>query len=309
MKTRKVYTLGETLLDIIFRNEAPIAAKPGGSMLNSAVSLGRTGIDVYFISDYGTDFPGNLISGFLEKNRVSTNYIDRYADGNTAIALASLDTNSNAEYTFYKSYPPKRLTAGFPEIFPGDVVLFGSFYAINADIREKIIGFIRSARQSGALIIYDPNFRKTLLAEINRVRPWIEENIALADIVRGSDEDFNLIFNTDNTRSAYTEVRRAGCNLLIYTANSQAVELMCDAMHLQVEVPPITPVSTIGAGDSFNAGLIYALIHKGIERADLPFLKEENWREMIAAGISFASAVCMQMDNYVPEGFEGGYGV
>jgi len=309
MKNKKVYTLGETLLDIIFRDESPVAAKPGGSMLNTSVSLGRTGIDVHFISDYGTDFPGNLISGFLEKNKVSTRYTDRYTNGNTAIALASLDANSNAEYTFYKSYPPNRLTAGFPEIYPGDVVLFGSFYAINADIREKIIGFIRSARQSGALIIYDPNFRKTLLAEINRVRPWIEENIALADIVRGSDEDFNLIFNTDNTRSAYTEVRRAGCNLLICTRNSQAVELMGNTMHLQVEVPPITPVSTIGAGDSFNAGLIYAFIHRGIERADLPALKEETWREIIAVGISFASAVCMQMDNYVPEGFEGGYGL
>lgn len=302
---RHVYTLGETVFDIIFKDEVPVTAKPGGSMLNTAVSLGRTGIPVSFISDYGQDPPGNLISDFLKKNRVSTNFTDRFKDGNTAIALAFLDANRNASYTFYKSFPAQRLTIAFPEINPDDVVLFGSFYAITAEINEKIKGFINHAREAGALIIYDPNFRQPHLAELERLRELIVNNISMADVVKGSDEDFKLIFNAPDATSAYKAVMNAGCKLLIYTKNSRGVELITDGMHLEVDVPPITPVSTIGAGDSFSAGLIHAFIRRGITRNDLITLHRDTWREVIGTGIRFAAEVCMLMDNYVPEGFGG----
>lgn len=302
---RHVYTLGETVFDIIFKDEVPVTAKPGGSMLNTAVSLGRTGIPVSFISDYGQDPPGNLISDFLKKNNVSARFTDRFKDGNTAIALAFLDANRNAEYTFYKSFPAQRLNIAFPVIQPDDVVLFGSFYAITAEINEKIKSLIGRAREAGALIIYDPNFRRPHLAELESLRTLIVNNISMADIVKGSDEDFNLIFNAPDATAAYKAVRNAGCNLLIYTKNSRGVELITDEMHLQVDVPPITPVSTIGAGDSFSAGMIHAIIRKGIARKDLGTLSGDIWREVIGSGIRFASEVCMLMDNYVPEGFDG----
>lgn len=302
---RHVYTLGETVFDIIFKDELPVTAKPGGSMLNTAVSLGRTGIPVSFISDYGQDPPGNLISDFLEKNNVSARFTDRFTDGNTAIALAFLDANRNAEYTFYKSFPAQRLNIAFPVIQPDDVVLFGSFYAITAEINEKIKSFIGRAREAGALIIYDPNFRRPHLAELENLRTLIIDNISMADVVKGSDEDFSLIFNASNATEAYNAVRSAGCKLLICTKNSKGVELITEEMHLQVDVPPITPVSTIGAGDSFSAGLIHAFIRKGITRKELSALSSDTWREVIGTGIRFASEVCMQMDNYVPEGFEG----
>lgn len=302
---RHVYTLGETVFDIIFKDEVLVTAKPGGSMLNTAVSLGRTGIPVSFISDYGQDPPGNLVSAFLEQNRVSARYTDRFKDGNTAIALAFLDANRNAEYTFYKSFPAQRLNIAFPEINPDDVVLFGSFYAITAEIKDKVKSFISHAREAGALIIYDPNFRRPHLAELERLRELIVDNISMADIVKGSDEDFKLIFNAPDATSAYKAVMNAGCKLLIYTKNSRGVELITDEMHLQVDVPPITPVSTIGAGDSFSAGMIHAIIRRGITRKDLGNLNRDTWREVIGNGIRFAAEVCMLMDNYVPEGFGG----
>ena len=63
---RKIYAIGETLLDIIFKNNQPQTAKPGGAMLNSVVSVGRMDLPVYFISEYGIDDAGNLVDSFLD---------------------------------------------------------------------------------------------------------------------------------------------------------------------------------------------------------------------------------------------------
>ncbi|MFH0842373.1 MAG: PfkB family carbohydrate kinase, partial [Bacteroidota bacterium] len=85
---RKIYGIGETLLDIIFKNSQPQAAKPGGAMLNSTVSLGRIGLPVYLISEYADDDVGSMIDNFLHENGVGTTYVDHYKDGKTALAIA-----------------------------------------------------------------------------------------------------------------------------------------------------------------------------------------------------------------------------
>ncbi len=297
-----VYTLGETVLDIIFSDEKPVAATPGGAMLNTAVSLGRSGIPVNFISDFGEDRPGRIISEFLEKNGVSTRYVHRYSDGKTALALAFLDEKRDADYSFYKIFPATRLNQEFPETGAGDIVLFGSFYAITAGIRDTITKFIRRAQQSGALIIYDPNFRRPHLGELDRVLPWIRENISMADIVRGSDEDFSLIAGATDRVSAYRFVQESGCSKLIFTRNRQDVEIMTGKGHFSVGVPSINPVSTIGAGDAFNAGIIWWLVQNSVTREELRSLGEESWLEMARTGIEFSSEVCMHFDNYISPG-------
>src|SRR5512138_647308 len=120
---RKIYAIGETLLDIIFRDGQPQTAKPGGSMLNSVVSLGRMSLPVSFISEYGTDDVGELIGNFLKENGVDLSFVHRYEEGETALALAFLDKKNDARYTFYKSYPKNRLDINFPELKREDIVL------------------------------------------------------------------------------------------------------------------------------------------------------------------------------------------
>ena len=75
---RNIYTIGETVLDILFKNQLPVTAKAGGACLNSAVTLGRLNLPVYFIGEYGMDEVGNIIDTFLKENHVSTQYVYRY---------------------------------------------------------------------------------------------------------------------------------------------------------------------------------------------------------------------------------------
>lgn len=299
VRAGKVYCIGETVLDIIFQNDRPLAAKPGGSMLNSAVSLGRAGISVTFISDFGYDHAGDLILRFLLQNGISTEYISRYNDGKTAVSLAFLDQQQNADYSFYKIFPAERLTIALPTVQADDIVLFGSFYALTGALRSKIMDFIRNAKSSGAFIIYDPNFRQSHVDELDTLRPWILENISLADLVRGSDEDFRIIFNAESSMQALNAVNKAGCSSLVYTKGGEGVELLTSGFSKSYTVPKIEPVSTIGAGDAFNAGIIYEMLRGENKESRIAHISQGMADKLIATGIHFSTEVCQSFDNYI----------
>ena len=299
---RKIYGIGETVLDIIFKNGQPQAAKAGGSVLNSAVSMGRMGLPVSFISEYGQDDVGSLIDSFLRSNGVDSSFVHHFTDGNTALALAFLNDKNDANYTFYKNFPADRLNIEFPDIKKDDIVQCGSFYAIWSEIREKFKKFIRSANDNGGLILYDPNFRKTHLNEIDALKPLIIENMKMVSLLRGSDEDFHNIFGAANADEAWAVVKDY-CSCLVYTQNVDGVYVRTPAFSGKFPVEKIKPVSTIGAGDNFNAGMLTSIYKSNIQRDQLEKLGEKQWSEIIGTAVSFATHVCMSYENYISEEF------
>jgi fructokinase len=303
---RTIFCIGEILLDIIFRDGIPVAARPGGSMLNSAVSLARAGSTVRFIGETGTDRVSGIILDFLQKNHVETPFISQNPGARTALALAFLDSSGDASYSFYPSGNEPQLGIDLPVAGKNDIVLFGSFYSLSARIRETLVPFLNAARENGALIVYDPNFRKPHLPGLKQVLPFIRENIALADIIRGSDEDFIHIFAAGNPGQVFEILGGSGDKVLVYTQNSREVRILRHGMDLSVPVPQIEPVSTIGAGDAFNAGLIHWMIGKGIRKNNLAETGTAMWREIAGTGIRFSADVCLSLDNYISEPFASG---
>ncbi|MBQ1701966.1 MAG: carbohydrate kinase, partial [Prevotella sp.] len=99
---RKVIGIGETVLDIIFKNDQPIGAYPGGSTFNAIISLGRCGVNTSFISEAGNDRVGKQIIDFLKENGVDASGVSRFPDSQSPISLAFLNANNDAEYLFYK---------------------------------------------------------------------------------------------------------------------------------------------------------------------------------------------------------------
>ena len=299
---RKIYGIGETVLDIIFKDGQPQAAKAGGSVLNSIVSMGRMDLPVSFISEYGKDDVGNLIDNFLKNNGVDTSSVHRFHDGSTSLALAFLDEKNDAHYTFYKDFPAKRLNIEFPLIEKDDIVQCGSFYAIWPEIRGKFKKFIRTAKESGALILYDPNFRKTNVSDLDILKPLIIENMRMASLLRGSDEDFKNIFGANNIDEAW-EVVKKYCKCLVYTANAEGVYVRTTSFSGKFPVQKITPVSTIGAGDNFNAGMITSIYQNSIKNDQLEKLTEREWLKIISTAVDFATHVCLSYENYISPEF------
>lgn len=304
---RKVIGIGETILDIIFKNDQPHTAVPGGSVFNGLISLGRLGVPVSFISELGNDHVGEIIRRFMEENHLSTDYVDRFPDGKSPLSLAFLDENQNADYTFYKDYPAQRLEVSLPPIEEDDIFIFGSYYSLNPVLRERMVEFLQYAREKKAIVYYDPNFRKAHAHEAIRLTSTILENLEYADIVRGSDEDFVNIFGKADTRNVYEEHIRFYCHPFISTHGADGVNLFTRDWREHFDVPPIQPLSTIGAGDNFNAGILYGLLKYNVRHADLPSLDKTTWEKIIRCGIDLASEVCQSYSNYISTEFAAAY--
>ncbi len=304
---RSVFGIGETILDIIFKEGQPYKAVPGGSVFNGLISLGRLEVPVTFISELGKDQVGDLILRFMEQNHISTQYIDRFPDGKSPISLAFLDANRNANYSFYKDYPTERLDVPFPRIEADDIFIIGSYYALNPALRPRMVEFLQYARERKAIIYYDLNFRKAHAHEAIRLMPTVLENLEYADIVRGSDEDFLNLFGQQDGERVYADHIQFYCDRLITTKGAQGVELYTSRFKQHYDSLAIEPQSTIGAGDNFNAGLIFGLLKEDVRLKDLADLTPDRWERIIRHGMDLAGEVCQSYDNYISTDFATRY--
>ena len=294
------------MLDIIFRDDQPIHAVPGGSTFNAIISLGRCGVPTSFISETGNDRVGRLIVRFLEDNGCDASCVNVYPDSKSPLSLAFLNEQNDAEYIFYKDHPNDRLDFSYPDVQRDDVVLFGSYYALNPVIRPQVKGFLDYAHQRGAILYYDVNFRASHQHEVMRLTPNLLENFELADIVRGSSEDFQLLFKKDDPEVIYRSQIMFYTKKFIYTQAADPIVVMADGgMKKLYPVEKTETVSTIGAGDNFNAGFLYGIIKEGITRQQIEQgLTEKQWDAVIGCGQRFSAEVCRSIYNYVPKEFE-----
>ena len=295
---RKVIGIGETVYDIIFKDNQPFKAVPGGSTFNCMVSLGRLNVPALFISEAGNDKIGNVIKKFMEENNLSTEFVDFFHDGSSPVALAFLNENQDAEYTFYRNFPEKRLDIDLPPIQTDDIVVFGSYFALNPLLRDKVSELIQNARDE-AIVYYDINFRKAHAYERNKLMGAFLENFENSTIIRCSDEDLETLYPGESIESIYENRISFYCKNFIVTKGKNGVYLKTSSIEKSYEVKALEPVSTIGAGDNFNAGIVYGLMKYGYVKSDINNLKEEDWDKLIALGTQFASEVCMTTDNYI----------
>lgn len=307
---RKIIGIGETVLDIIFRDDQPSAAIPGGSTFNAMISLGRTagrdfpGTPVLMVTETGDDHVGDIVTSFMKDNGVCTTAVTRNRGTQTHISLAFLDRDNNAQYEFYKDHGSASLQADKVSgisFGKDDLVLFGSYFAINPRIREYTRMLIQQAHDAGAVLYYDINFRKSHIADLPETLGNIIENCKLSDIVRGSDEDFGYLFGTEDPEEIYERHISSLCGNFICTCGSNPVHVFTGGRHLTFSVPPVETVSTIGAGDNFNAGFLYAMLALGIGKGALT---EADWESMTAIAGQFSAEVCRSMFNYVGKEFK-----
>jgi len=291
----RIFAIGETTYDILFQDGKPVGACGGGSAFNSSISLGRCGLPVSLISTFGNDRIGDLAFKMLEDNSVSCSLVKRF-EGQSRVALAFFNDNNNPEYSFYAA--SVEVIPDYPEPQKDDRILLGSSFALRDKGRVELLNFLRKAHKAGCCVIYDPNARRHL-ADDPHFMAKILENISLATIVKGSDEDFRFIFNESDGEGAYTEIRKAGADYLVYTKGPDGAELFASEFHFEVKAPELNVVSTIGAGDNFSAGLIFGLYTNLLNGLLFKDLKAEDWRKIIETGVLFASDVCQSVENYI----------
>ena len=276
-------------------------------MFNGIISLGRLGQNVTMITETGNDKVGGIIKRFMKENGVDDSCVCMYEDGRTAISLAYLNARNDAEYTFYKDYPRCRLDVEWPEINKDDIIMMGSYFVLNPVLRDKVKEFLEYARQREALIYYDINFRSSHASEAIKLYGTILENFEYADIVRGSTEDFQNMFGVSDAHKAYKREVAFYCKRMLCTDADGDIKLMTPTVDKSYKVEKIETVSTIGAGDNFNAGVVFGLMRNGVSRDDLDSLSESVWDDIVRTGKELAAQVCQSFNNSISKEFAEQY--
>ena len=174
---RKIIGIGETLFDIVFKNGQPVKSVPGGAIFNAIVSLGRTGMKTSYISEVGRDNIGTNILSVMTENGVSTENMYTYYDGKSPVSLLFINENGEISTDTYLSYPESRLDIVWPRLDADDIIIFGSFYSLNPQLRQALTDLLTYSHERKAMIYYDVAFHNYHLQDVIRVMPSILENL------------------------------------------------------------------------------------------------------------------------------------
>jgi len=263
-----ILVCGEAVLDMLRapagdRPGAPMfAATPGGSPANTAVALSRLGSETALCARLSSSSLGAILRDHLASNRVDLRYCVEAAEP-ASLAFVDLDTSGAAVYSFYVDGAADwQWSAGeLPAALPASVQVLhtGSIAAARDPGRRAILDWI--AREGlGRMVSYDPNVRTALVGPRESARPAVEEMVASADLVKASDEDVAWLYPDTPPGDVVRRWQDLGASVIVVTKGPAGAagyvrdgEVRCAAVAVDV-------VDTVGAGDTFAAGLLHYLV-------------------------------------------------
>jgi fructokinase len=249
--------IGESLIDIVESDE-----HVGGSPLNVAVGLGRLGRDVDFLTYIADDAYGQRITKYLDSAGVQLVSESRTAE-RTATARSTIADDGSADYVFDLDW---RLS-GTPPVAPPLFVHTGSIAAVQDPGCLAVAALIETYRVS-ATVTFDPNVRPSLIADRELAIARIEHLVERSDIVKVSEEDLRWIDPARPPERIARTWLALGPALVVVTMADQGAMAVCAAGEARVPTRAVRVVDTVGAGDSFMAGLLDALWGSGLLGGD-----------------------------------------
>jgi len=256
-----ILACGEALIDMLPRDttlgEAAFAPYPGGAVFNTAIGLGRLGVDTQFLCGMSSDFLGDILRDALTDSGVDHSPSPRL-DAPCTVAFVKL-VNGQATYAFYDENSAMRsLTTA--RAVDADALFFGGISLVGdgcGDTYETLM--LREAPSRVTMI--DPNIRPSFIQDVATYRARIDRMMAAADIVKLSDEDLHWFEGEGDLADLARGLLTKGTKMVCITKGADGVTAYTN--HHEVFVPSerADVVDTVGAGDTFNAGLLAGLDH------------------------------------------------
>jgi len=258
--TSSICVVGEALADVISRPGIADLAVPGGSPLNVAVGLARLGLDVALHTTYGSDTYGQLIRAYLAENRVDVGPPDRDP---TSVARVIVGTDGAPTYEFDVRWrlTPIEVNAATRHIHVGSI---GALLEPGASVVAQAV----AAARATASVSYDLNIRPQLLPPQAKILAAVDRFVSQADIVKASDEDVAWAYPGRTPEEVAAEWLESGVALAVVTRGADGAYLASANGVVTIPAATASVVDTIGAGDSFMAGLIAALDDRGLLGAE-----------------------------------------
>jgi fructokinase len=259
----------------------------GGSCLNIAVGAARLGAPTGFVGGISTDLFGRMIAGHAEASQVELRYATRSEHQTTLAFVRSVD--GEPQYAFYdegtasRNWTYRRGSIAFDEI---DAIHVGSTTLIDEKTAAETLAMVEDIRGS-ATISFDPNCRPNLVRHKPRYVERMDAFAANAAIVRMSDVDFEFLYGGSDYAGRANSLLAAGASLVVVTRGVQGAQAWHrEAGAIEVQAPAVEVVDTVGAGDSFQAALLFAL--RAIGRIEAFSLAQASSSELRRV-LSFAS--------------------
>ena len=257
---------GEALIDMLPRESAEgepaYLPKVGGAVFNTAIALGRLDVPVGFFSGLSTDFFGAELKATLEASNVDLRYI-QYSDLPTTLAFVKL-THGHASYLFYDENSAGRMLSDLPD-FQDDVTAlqFSGISLVPEPCGSTYESLMRREKDK-RVILLDPNLRKPFIKDPASHRARLNRMIAMADIVKLSDEDMEWFGEDGSVEDIAQRWLKLGPALIVVTAGDKGSVAYAANNKVEVAAPKVKVVDTVGAGDTVNAGLLAGFHDAGV---------------------------------------------
>lgn len=272
-----ILTVGEMLIDLTQTGVSdagiPVyTAFPGGAPANVAVAAAKLGAKTAFIGKVGHDAFGKLLVDTLKQNQVNTDGMI-ISDANTTLAVVSLQESGERDFAFYrKGFADTLLSKdeiSDEQLRDARILHFGSVSLTDEPSRAATLSAAGRAKEFGACISYDPNFRASLWDNTDVAIEMMKQPLYMVDILKISDEELPLLTGTDDPEEGtrmLAQVYNIGLILLTMGAKGAYYRRaedtgMCEGVKVKV-------ADTNGAGDTFLGAFLSGMIRKGKYRPD-----------------------------------------
>jgi fructokinase len=285
---------GEALIDMLPRTttegEAAFAPYVGGAVFNSAIALGRLGAPAGFFSGLSSDLFGGQFREALGASRVSSTYAHT-SPRPTTLAFVRL-TNGQATYTFYDENTAGRMLTieDLPKLGTEiEAMLFGAISLISEPAGSAYEEFMRREHGSRVMML-DPNIRPNFIPDKAKHLRRIREMMAMADIVKLSDEDLKWFDEAGSHEDVVRNWLDRGPKLIVVTHGSEGAVGYSKAHKVTVMPQKVKVIDTVGAGDTFNAGILASLHEQGLlTKAAIGDLPQDAIRKALELGAKAAA--------------------
>ncbi|MGL4238118.1 carbohydrate kinase family protein [Tabrizicola sp.] len=263
-----ILSCGEALIDMLPRTstqgEPCFAPYAGGAVFNTAIALGRLGAPSAFFSGVSNDMLGEILADTLTASKVDTRFLAR-SERPTTVAFVKL-VNGQATYAFYDEATAGRMLseADLPTLPPEIKALFFGGISLVNDPAASTYEALQARESPTRVTMIDPNIRPGFIAgKEAQYRARIERMVARADLVKLSDEDLHWLEGPGDLATLARGILAKGPKVVFITEGSKGARAITATQDRFVAAQRVTVVDTVGAGDTFNAGVLAALHQAG----------------------------------------------
>ncbi|WP_372840143.1 carbohydrate kinase [Phaeovulum sp.] len=285
---------GEALIDMLMREtpagEAAFAPYPGGAVFNTAVALGRLGAESGLLSGISQDLFGEMLMQALASSKVDASLVIRSARP-TTLAFVTL-AGGQARYAFYDEATAGRMLtpADLPALPAAAEALFFGGISLMVEPCGSAYEALMARDAARRTCMIDPNVRPDFITDPVAYRARIERMLQLADIVKLSDEDLGWLSGPGSIETRARKVLTGRTRLVFVTEGAKGAHAFWADQAIFEPARKVPVADTVGAGDTFNAGVLAALGRAGVlGKGDAALTEPEVVRAALRLGVQAAA--------------------